>query len=260
MPLKPVSKPLGMPFIELQSVDSTNKHAMGLIHEELATHGMTVFAHEQTAGKGQRGKGWESGIRQNLSISIIADPHPLMPSEVFKLSICTAVSLLEIFKKHAGDESRIKWPNDIYWRDSKAGGILIENVIRGQEPGIANWKWSVIGIGLNINQTSFPANLPNPVSLKKITGKDHDIMKLSSDLCAVLNTHFEELINGKFELLFEKYLQSLYKINQEVTLRKDNRVFKTIIKGVSKEGRLLTKHAIEESFEFGEVELIFEGI
>jgi hypothetical protein len=91
----------------------------------------------------------------------------LQPFQQFQLSACVAVGTCQFFSKYDADSFKIKWPNDIYWRDRKLGGILIENIIRSHEPGVANWDWAVAGIGMNINQTNFADGLKNPVSLKQ---------------------------------------------------------------------------------------------
>lgn len=263
MQLPSAVNPIGLPFIELQSVESTNKYAMTLAHEanlpgsqKPLQHGMTIYAHEQTHGKGQRGKKWSSEKGNNIALSILINPYPLVLGEQFKLSVCTAVSIQELFSGFAGDETKLKWPNDLYWRDRKAGGILIENIVRSQESGVGNWDWSVIGIGININQTLFPPDLPNPVSLKQITGKEFKPVVLAKQLCSVFDKNFQLLVNGNFDLLFNLYSMHLYKKNEKVKLKKGNRVFEAIIKGVSKTGQLITLHAIEERFEFGEVDWV----
>ena len=268
MPLPFAGNPIGKPFIELQSVDSTNKYAMGLVHRDLlpdgqgeAQHGMAIFAHEQTAGKGQRGKSWASQKGLNIALSILLNPYPLSVPDQFKLSVCIAVSAGELFSKYAGDETKIKWPNDIYWRDRKAGGILIENIIQSSQSAVGSrwlsgWQWAVIGIGLNINQTDFDPDLPNPVSLKQITGKNYEPIELAKELCSIIEKNYQSLIAGNFMILFNKYQIHLYKKDEKVKLKKGTRVFETTIKGVSETGQLITQHSIEESFDFGEVEWI----
>jgi BirA family biotin operon repressor/biotin-[acetyl-CoA-carboxylase] ligase len=268
LPLPSAGNPIGKPFIELQSIDSTNKYAMGLIHGDLlpdghgeAQHGMAVFTHEQTAGKGQRGKKWASQKDLNIALSILLNPYPLSVPEQFKLSVCIAVSAWEFFSKYAGDETKVKWPNDIYWRDRKAGGILIENVIQSSQSTVGSrwksgWQWSVIGIGININQTDFDPDLPNPVSLKQITGNVHEPIELAKELCSIIEKNYRLLIVGKFMTLFNKYQTHLYKKDEKVKLKKGARAFETTIKGVSETGQLITQHSIEERFEFGEAEWI----
>lgn len=241
---------------------------MGLVHGNRlpdgqgdAQHGMSIFTQEQTAGKGQRGKNWVSQQGANMALSILLNPYPLRLQDQFKLSVCVAVSACEFFSGYAGDETRIKWPNDLYWRDRKAGGVLIENVVRTSDPGDKIekpqiWKWAVVGIGININQTMFPADLPNPVSLKQITDKNFEPVRMAKEICSVLEKNYQLLIGGKFAQLFSYYQIHLYKKDKKIKLKKDSRVFETTIKGVSETGQLITQHSIEESFEFGEVEWV----
>jgi BirA family biotin operon repressor/biotin-[acetyl-CoA-carboxylase] ligase len=112
----------------------------------------------------------------------------------------------------------------------------------------------VAGIGMNINQSVFDPDLPNPVSLKQITGKSFLPADLAKELCTIIEANYLILIAGNFEILFNKYQAHLYKKNEKVKLKKSNRVFETTIKGVSETGQLITQHSIEERFEFGEVE------
>lgn len=256
MPQPSSFKVIGAPVIELQSVDSTNIYALNKVHAGLAQHGMAIFAHEQVAGKGQRGKLWISEKGKNINLSVIIKLHSLNISGQFQLSACTAIAILDFFKHYAGNDTRIKWPNDLYWQDRKAGGILIENVIRNKESGNAIWEWAVIGIGININQTAFPEDLKNPVSLKQITGKTFDTLELAMELLAKLNSLYHQLISSGFENIYNEYLLHLYKKNETVKLKKDNRVFDALIKTVTPSGQLIIQHAIEESVDFGNVEWV----
>jgi BirA family transcriptional regulator, biotin operon repressor / biotin---[acetyl-CoA-carboxylase] ligase len=244
--------PIGHPFIILSQVDSTNNYAMRQIQAGLATHGITWFAQEQTAGKGQRGKSWLTTPNQNIMLSTVIQPR-LLPGQQFGLSATVALACYDFYKNYAGDETRIKWPNDLYWRDRKAGGILIENVFRG-----ADWLFAVVGIGININQVQFDPLLPNPVSLKQITGKDFDTVELAAALCNALQKRFQTLISGGIDVILKEYQQVLYKVHEPVTLKKGSILFETTIQGVSDTGRLLTKDVIEREFDFGEVELLIK--
>ena len=256
MPQPSATKPLGSPFIELQSVDSTNNYAFTQIHAGLAQHGMTLFAHEQLAGKGQRGKGWIGEKHANIIMSVLIKPGSLQPVQQFWLSACVALATYDFFKSYAGNETKIKWPNDLYWQDRKAGGILIENIVGSNDQGTTQWKWAVVGIGININQTSFPVELQNPVSLKQITGKDLNVVDLAKELGQQLNNYFEQLITNGFENIYTQYLTHLYKRNEKVKLKQGNRIFAATILGVSLTGKLIIKHTIEEEFDFGEVEWV----
>lgn len=256
----PLLNPIGTPFIELQSVDSTNNYARRQIHADrlpdrqgLVQHGMVVFAHEQTAGRGQRGKVWTAEPGLNIAISIVINPAPISLSDQFQLSACTALAVHEFFLKYAIDKTSIKWPNDLYWQDRKAGGILIESVVGTRESGISSWDWAIVGIGININQTSFPAWLPNPVSLKQITGCDYKVLTLAKELCSVFQRFYVELIHSGFENIFKLYNKHLYKKGENIKLKKDNRIFDAELRGVGPSGKLIVRHAIEEEFAFGEV-------
>jgi BirA family biotin operon repressor/biotin-[acetyl-CoA-carboxylase] ligase len=242
--------PIGHSYIILPIIDSTNNYAMQQIQAGLASHGDTWFAREQTAGKGQRGKNWLTAPNQNIMLSTVLTPG-LLPTRQFWLSATVALACYDFYKKYAGDESRIKWPNDVYWRDRKAGGILIENVFRGTE-----WLYAVVGIGININQVVFDPALPNPVSLKQITGKEFDAAEMGKELCQALEYRYRVLQKGDIDTIMNEYRQVLYKLHQPVTLRKGAILFETTIMGVSDTGRLQTKDVMEREFDFGEVEMI----
>ena len=236
-------------FTILNTVDSTNNYAMARVHEGLAKHGMLWFAQEQTAGKGQRGKTWTMEKGKNIAMSLVLEPARLKITNQFYLSAAVALTCFEFFSAYAGDETKIKWPNDLFWRDRKAGGILIENKFLGKA-----WKWAVVGIGININQTSFDKYLINPVSLKQITGKTFTVLDLAKELQALL---MKNLAAPKTpDALMMEYNEQLYKINKQVTLKKGETAFDTVIKGVTPEGKLMTVDAQERQFDFGEVEWV----
>ncbi len=250
--------PLGMPFVELQSVDSTNNYARTLVQQGLAEDGMAIFAHQQTAGKGQRGNSWHTERDSNITLSLLLNPRSMRVNEQFQLNACVAISLHHFFYKYAGDDTKIKWPNDLYWQDRKAGGILIENIIGpvDDKSSASAWKWSIIGIGVNINQVEFPSSLPNPVSLKQITGKSHPPVQLAKELCKEINDSYAKILGGEYKSIYEEYNEMLYKKNQLVTLKKDNRVFEARVIAITKDGKLLVTHSIEEEFDFGEIQWV----
>ena len=129
-------------------------------------------------------------------------------------------------------------------------------LVQSSQSTVGSWQWSVIGIGMNINQTDFDPDLPNPVSLKQITGKNYEPIELAKELCSIIEKNYQLLIAGNFKILFNKYQTHLYKKDEKVKLKKGTRVFETTIKGVSETGQLITQHSIEERFEFGEVEWV----
>jgi BirA family biotin operon repressor/biotin-[acetyl-CoA-carboxylase] ligase len=168
---------LDAPIIELDTIDSTNNYAMQLIDADTAQPGLTVVAKEQTHGKGQRGRQWKDAPGESLLMSIICTPDcPL--DEQFVFNAAVAVSVAEVLSQlYEGWDVRIKWPNDIIINDKKAGGILIENILRGSK-----WSYSIIGFGLNVAQAKFSAELPFATSLKIVSGKSFSMPSLFAKL------------------------------------------------------------------------------
>ena len=250
MPHQAALLPIGHPFIELTTVDSTNNYAMGQVHARAAGHGVAFFAQEQTTGKGQRGKTWSSHAGENIILSVVLQPFQMKVSDSFYLSATIALACYDFFKNYAGNDTCIKWPNDIYWRDRKAGGILIENVVMKEF-----CTYVIVGIGMNINQTSFASNIVNPVSLKQISGKTFRPIDLAKELCSFLDIYYRKLEFERVEII-EHYNTHLFRLNQIVNLKRKDIVFETLVKGVSPSGKLLTRDTEEREFDFGEVEWI----
>lgn len=226
-------KGFGEPLIALPEVDSTNNYAMARIAEGPVKEGTTWFAWKQTAGKGQRGRPWQSQPGENVLISAVLRPFRLLPSQQFMLSAAVALGVSDLVSRYADGEVKIKWSNDVYIGDKKAGGILIENVIRGSE-----WSYAVVGIGLNINQEIFPPDLPNPVSLHQVTGEKYDVLAVARALCACLSRRYDQLHRENHGKLLEEYTASLYGLNRELTFMRAGETFKGTIEGVEKDGRL----------------------
>lgn len=236
-------------FSILDSVDSTNNYAMGQVHAGLAKHGQCWFARQQTSGKGQRGKKWETGRDQNIALTIGIKLSGLKISEQFNLSVAVALGCHDFFYRFAGDGTSIKWPNDIYWGDRKAGGILIENIIQGN-----NWKYALIGIGINLNQSVFPSAISAPVSLAQITGKNYDPVLLGRVLHETVMARIEKLNPKSFAVNLDEYNMHLYKRHKIVKLRSGDTLNNAEIMGVTSEGKL--EIAGGKTFNFGEVEWI----
>jgi len=129
--------------------------------------------------------------------------------------------------------------------------VLIENKFSGN-----NWKWAVVGVGININQVKFDDALMNPVSLTQITGKIFDPVALAEELHQLILKRTNELLTKSFEMILAEYNQHLYKMQKLVRLKRNNMVFETTIMGVGSQGHLVTNDAIEKHFEFGEVEWV----
>ena len=213
---------LGEPLIELTTIPSTNIYAMDQVHQGLAISGSCYTADFQTNGKGQHGRVWESEKGQNLLSSYVLELKQLKtgkiwtPADQIGFSAAIALGARAFFASFAGAETKIKKPNDIYHRDRKAGGILIENLVRGKD-----WTWAVIGIGMNINQASFSsasANhiAANPISLQEITNQTWDLKKMQKHLSEALTTSIKNwLMQGD-----EKTIQALNALCIEINDKK----------------------------------------
>ncbi len=235
-------------FSILDTVDSTNNYAAGRIYAGLAKHGEAWFARDQFAGKGQRGKTWKAAPGENIFLSIIVSPDKAFEPTPFLLSVLTANTCREFLSEVISENVNIKWPNDMYCRDRKTGGILIENIYKG-----SSWDKAIIGIGINVNQTLFDKSVLNATSLKILTGEIYDPIALAKQLHEELLTAINNISPDQFPGLSQLYNEHLYKRNTTVKLKKDNAVFETKICAVNEYGQLLTKDVMDRSFDVGEV-------
>ena len=247
---KPLSTTFDNQLIELDSIDSTNNYAMGRIHAGLAPDGLVCLAHHQWAGKGQRGKSWVDEPGQNLMMSLVIHPAPLQLSQQFLFSAAVALGILDFIQTIKEDNWRIKWPNDIYWNDRKAGGVLVENVIRGK-----SWLYAVAGLGLNLNQNSFPPELPHAVSLKQITSMDFDPVRVAQQLVPAIQNRITLLRNSPNQVLLD-FNHVLYKKNKPIAMRKGSLLFIASVVNVDQLGVL---HTDVGAFGWGEVEFVDRG-
>ena len=245
--------PIGKPFTILSEVSSTNNYAMQQVQAHLAAHGAAWFALHQKAGKGQRGKGWKDEPGKNILLSFIIEPNTISIDNQFLLTVVVSLGCFDFMTKYAIDQTSIKWPNDIYWRDRKAGGILIENVIQGKD-----WKYSIVGIGININQTFFSPDLPNPVSLKQITGKTFEATELGVELCSFIEKRWQQLQNKNQQpTLLREYESYLYKLDEKVTFKIGEAIVEAKVMGVNESGQLLIDTGEVTPVNFGTVEWMF---
>ena len=202
----------------------------------------------QTAGRGQAGNGWESEEGKNLLCSVLID-HGHWSSAIspFYLNVAVSVAVHRLLSQVLTTKSKqltIKWPNDIYWQDKKVAGILIENAIIGNE-----LKYSIAGIGLNVNQTEWLSSAPNPVSLKQITGKDYNIDEQMETLAHAI----KEVLSEPEEEVWNDYKAHLYRkdgfwpfVEREVSIsptmnadRKTGGVFLAKIENVRADGEIV---------------------
>lgn len=201
-------------------------------------HGDLVWAERQTAGRGQRGHGWISGEGENLTFSMVWEPRFLAARDQFVLLQAVALGLTDAFDGF-GVSCRIKWTNDIYAGDRKLVGILIEHQLSGDR--LAR---TIVGIGINVNQTRFDPSLSNPTSLALQTGRPFDRREVLDRVIRCLNDRYGQLERGETGRLREEYCRRIYRLGEPQRFRIPSmgEEFTGIVRGVAPAGDLLVEH------------------
>ncbi len=239
-------------LVELEEVDSTNNYLKEMLAKDKPSEGTAIMANNQFSGRGQIGNSWMSEPGQNLTISYLFYPGFLEASKQFYLNMAVSLAVKDCCEALLRDEVKIKWPNDIYYRDTKIGGILIENSICGNM-----LSTSIVGIGLNVNQTVFDASLPNPSSLKIIAGKEFDRHEALSTLNIYMEKYYLQLRQQHYNFLEKAYTVAMYRYQQTHEFRKANQMVRGEINGVTKEGKLILHcNGKEQRYNFKEIEYI----
>lgn len=209
-----------------------------------------VWCEEQTKGRGQRGNHWESEKGKNLTFSVMTHPDFLPAENQFELSKSVSLAIIDTLKEY-GIIATIKWPNDIYVNDKKICGILIECSISGS----GQLTQAVIGIGLNINQTEFLSDAPNPISTKMITEKEFKREKILNEFSHHFENYYLMLAENLFSPIDNRYIENLYRKDGYFMYRDSNNKFEARISGITKYGALLLtdRDGIQKEYQFKEI-------
>ena len=252
---------IGKVYHRFGELPSTNDYAAELVAKSTPPEGTVVRADSQTAGRGQFGSRWESAAGQNLTFSIVLYPNWLEIGAQFYLSMAVALSLHDTVHPRSlgagclpSTEIKIKWPNDLYIGDRKAGGILIQNALSGQF-----LQSSIIGIGLNVNQLEFDASLPNPTSPALAFGRDLDLEAVFDRLLDCLEHRYLQLKSGRRAEIKAGYEEHLYRWGSPSRFaRAGGAEFTGVIQGVGTDGRLRVENEAgqEEVFDLKEVRFL----
>ena len=209
-PLSPMSDfPLDLPsnwhHSHLAQTDST----MLRLRDETYAHCKEEFtlltADYQTAGRGQRGTSWEADAGLNLLFGFLFHPTEVQANHQFYLSEALALAVCDALSSYA-DGFSVKWPNDIYWHDRKICGMLLEHDLQGTH--IAT---TLTGVGINVNQSHFLSDAPNPVSLRQILGYEVEREALLAHLLQAFERYYRQLQHGNSALLHAVYMRHLYR-------------------------------------------------
>lgn len=239
-------------IIRVNQLDSTNSYALQLLKDTNPSGGTVVMALNQTEGRGQQTNTWESESGKNLTISLILRPDFILAQDQFQVSMLISLGVSDYLRAYTENVS-IKWPNDIYIKDKKIAGILIEQSIMG-----AHLSDSVCGLGLNINQETFLSDAPNPISLQMLTNLSYDLEKELPKLLASIEKRYQQVQNGKAQQLEQDYLNTLYWMNETHEFEDEDGDFIGEIVGISEFGQLLIKDEDKElrTYNFKEVSFL----
>lgn len=245
---------LGKNTVYLPSCHSTNDIAAEIIQTKRVFDGTIVITSDQTAGRGQRGNSWETLPNQNITVSMILKPDFLPVAQQFRLNIAVSLGIYDFLCKYLSDGLTIKWPNDVYVGNRKMGGVLIENTLSG-----SRIAYSVVGIGLNINQLSFANNKAISLRLASQHQDDFEIEKLIEQLCECIEKYYLQLKNGHSEVQKKKYLERVFRINEWHQFTQNGERFFGKIVDVAETGHLMMEVGEEiKKFDFKEISFVIE--
>ncbi|NWJ49725.1 MAG: biotin--[acetyl-CoA-carboxylase] ligase [Bacteroidetes bacterium] len=228
---------IGSHIIEIEETASTNIYTDKLLRSKKQIEGTVIIAYNQTAGQGQDQNKWESEPFQNLTFSIILYPTFLSPSDQFQLSKAMSLGIIDFLKSILQEHHeiiKIKWPNDIYVGNKKICGILIQNSITGN-----CLSDSIVGIGLNVNQSTFKSDAPNPISIKNLTGKEINLKDCLPAIYNALNYRYNQLANHQDGIIKQNYIDALYRFGEWHKYKIDKSILTAKINGISAYGQLL---------------------
>ena len=239
-------------IIHIDETDSTNRW---LKSKQLTANSQqltAIWADYQTAGRGCGTNTWESERGKNLLFSLLLHPENLPANEQFQISMAISLAIVDALGQLVGDLS-IKWPNDIYWRNGKLAGILIENTLKGSFV-----KDSVVGVGLNVNQQEFRSKAPNPVSLWQITGQETDREQLLRAILQALDNQLGTKGADPSAPIKDRYMKMLYRRKGFHPYTDKDGAFMAEIAGVEDDGHLLLTddNGQQRRYAFKEVQFI----
>lgn len=243
-----------MNIIKLDAINSTNDYLKGLLQRQFVENFTIITAENQTNGRGQMGSEWKIESGKNLTFSVLIKDLLVEISHIFHLNVAVAMSIIETLSELEIKDCAIKWPNDILAEGKKVGGVLIENSIKSDGE-----IFSIIGIGLNVNQKSFQ-NLPKASSLSVLKNCDFDKEEILISIAKNLNRNISLIMNKNTTEIWKKYHSKLYKKGIPMPFEgKDGKKFMGIIKGVDQAGKLnvILENDIVKSFDIKEVSLLY---
>jgi len=243
---------IGQNTIFLPACGSTNNELLERTTHSNVAEGTVVITAHQSAGRGQRGNTWEAQPAQNLTFSVLLKPAFLPAARQFELNMAVALACHRLLSAYFPGKAALKWPNDLYCGDQKMGGILIENTVKG-----TLLAQSVVGIGLNVNQTEF--SHPRAVSMRNAVRQEFELEEVLHELLAHLEATYLQLRAGHTDGLRQEYLSALYALGRPKLFRVGEAVQEGVIRGVDASGRLVVEMEGQlHTFGFKEIAFVWE--
>ena len=244
-------------YIKVSQTASTNTYLSRLA--ATLPGGTVIYTPSQTAGRGQKGNSWESEDGKNLTFSLLLKRPSVKARDQFYLSEAAALAVVEALAAEAGDGFSVKWPNDVYWQDKKACGMLLENSLDGTDIATC-----VVGIGFNVKQERFVSDAPNPVSLINITGHGHDLMSLLKRVCSRIEQLVDSLGDEEARRdLHQRYMAALYRNDGKMHPWEDaeGSHFMASVAAIAPDGTLTLQHedGTRHDYLFKQVKHIISG-
>ncbi len=241
----------------IDKTDSTNRALWRMIDTGSDPgEGRVLQAGNQTAGRGLGNNRWISDPNQNLTASILLKPIFLPPARQFFLNKSVALGIRNALSELCPDKVfKIKWPNDIYAGNKKIAGTLIENRIMGQ-----TYELSIVGIGINVNQIDFPADLPNPSSLALLCSKKFMVSECLGLLLQHTGRQYDRLTKGHHTELDDEYIRHLMGYKKRMRFKTDEDIIEAFITGVDEYGKMILErgNGNTESFGMKEIQMLLD--
>lgn len=242
------TKTMGQSIYFYEETDTTNNRARELALEG-APEGTLVVAEKQTAGRGRRGKVWESPLGTGIWMSLVLRPQ-IAPTEASVLTLLCGLATAEAIEAETGLSAGIKWPNDILINGKKAVGILTE-----MDCEMSEVHFVIPGIGINVNTASFPPEIADiATSLYLECGKTVSRRRLVHKVLELLEEHYETFLRtGSFAAMLEDYRKHCITLGKEVHVLGREPFFAEAL-DITPEGELLVRRA-----DNGKEEVVFSG-
>lgn len=226
---------IGRNIIFLPQVNSTNSYAIEMLKNVNLAEGTVVHAAEQTEGRGQRGSLWKTENTSNLTASLVLKPTFLDLKNqhyLYQISALACYDALAEIIDNSQFDIKIKWPNDIIVNKQKIAGILIENNVSQ-----AQLSWTVIGVGINVNQTIFDEQF-NATSLKALLNRDIKVESVLALFCKRFEKHYLLLKSGRFDQIRANYLKHFFRLNNWMDFEINGEIKTMFVQGMSDDGLL----------------------